>query len=326
MWCSHRLKNSMSRDRKRAADGVTGVQTCALPIYARNLAQPDHLLLWQVGHVHLAVERQHVVLAQAEELDVPHHHHFVVLHLVQRSIQNLLDVHSKTAGQEAQGLVHTLGRTRQAIALRVLAQAAQHLFDQRSDRLIPCLRLHHLDYSFIRFHRLSLQRCSAPSRRCESSPASATRPETLASNSVSACGRSQTPDSPTSAPHGQTPPLPGSGCGGRTAAPLPAAPVHRARRCPPPGPSPHRAARARSLPPRSCVRGRGDCCTCRTAGDSLPRSTPRNAGGARRRTYSVALRGTRWLSEIIHVQFRRLVHADGVELPAAAAQARLQPD
>src|ERR1039458_8161204 len=71
MWCSHRLKNSMSRDRKRAADGVTGVQTCALPIYARNLAQPDHLLLWQVGHVHLAVERQHVVLAQAEELDVP---------------------------------------------------------------------------------------------------------------------------------------------------------------------------------------------------------------------------------------------------------------
>jgi uncharacterized protein len=43
-----------------------------------NFAQRYHLGLRQVGHVHLSVERQQMVLAQAEKLDVFHHHHLVV--------------------------------------------------------------------------------------------------------------------------------------------------------------------------------------------------------------------------------------------------------
>ena len=48
---------------------------------SRHLAQPDYLVPRQIGHVHFAVERQHVVLAEAEELDILDDHHLVVLHV-----------------------------------------------------------------------------------------------------------------------------------------------------------------------------------------------------------------------------------------------------
>ena len=65
----------------------------------RDLAQADDLVVGQVGHVHLAEEGQQMVLAQAEELDVLHHDHFVVLHFVKRAIHQLLNVRVVSAGR-----------------------------------------------------------------------------------------------------------------------------------------------------------------------------------------------------------------------------------
>ena len=59
---------------------------------ARDLAQTDHFALGNVGHVHLAEEWQHVMLAKAEHFDVLHDHHLVVIHAEQRGLQHLFRV------------------------------------------------------------------------------------------------------------------------------------------------------------------------------------------------------------------------------------------
>jgi len=43
-----------------------------------NLAEPNDFAVWNIRHVHLAEERQHMVLALTEHFDVFHNHHFVV--------------------------------------------------------------------------------------------------------------------------------------------------------------------------------------------------------------------------------------------------------
>src|SRR5467141_985605 len=53
---------------------------------ARNLAEPQHTLVWQIGHVGLAEERQQVVFAEAEEFDVLHDDHLVVGHAERRAV------------------------------------------------------------------------------------------------------------------------------------------------------------------------------------------------------------------------------------------------
>ena len=200
----------------------------------RNLAQPDHLLLRQVGHVHLAVERQHVVLAQAEELDVLHHHHLVVLHVVQRAVQDIFDVHLVAAGQKAQRLVDALRRAQQAIALRVLAQAAQHFLDQR-ERSTPSpfcgsIILTTALVDFIGSHFKDVPRGLADADLLQLRPFAWKH---LFPIPLQPAADLAGQDSPTSAPYRpppQRPRLPDSGCGGRTAAPLPAAPVRPIRR------------------------------------------------------------------------------------------------
>ncbi len=109
----------------------------------------------------------------------------------------------------------------------------------------------------------------------------------------------------------------------RTARALPGPPVHPVPADPPPGPSPRQADRARSLPPHNCARGRKGLLhfpyNCRFS-SSL--NSARMQIGARPQIRSAGLRGT-WLrgtrrsSEVIHVQVRRLVHPDPVQLPAA---------
>src|SRR5271169_5434595 len=51
---------------------------------ARYFAQADHLSIWNIGHMHLAKERQEVMLAQAEHFDVFYDHHLVIADGVQR--------------------------------------------------------------------------------------------------------------------------------------------------------------------------------------------------------------------------------------------------
>src|ERR1019366_7603989 len=124
----------------------------------RNLAQPDHFRLGQVRYVHLAEERQHVVLAHAEELDVPHNHHLVVFHVVQRAVYQLADVHLVAARQEFEGLVHAFRGFLQAFALRIFHQHRQHFLHQRSHVRLLLPRMNHFHDRFIRFHGPSLKR------------------------------------------------------------------------------------------------------------------------------------------------------------------------
>ena len=93
----------------------------------RNLAQADHLALGNVGHVHLAEKRQHVVLAQREHLDVPDDHHLVVIHLEQRVAQNLRGILLVSLGEKGQRFLHTLWRRAQAVAIGIFAQARENL-------------------------------------------------------------------------------------------------------------------------------------------------------------------------------------------------------
>src|ERR1039458_913980 len=166
--------------------------------------------------------KMHVVLAHAEELDVPHDHHLVVLHFVQRTVDQLADVHLVAARQEFERLVHALRSFLQAFALRIFHQHRQHFLDQRSQVRLLLPRMNHFHDRFIRFHGPSLRRCSVPSPRCGPGPAWATRPGTRRSNSLSICGRSPPPGSPTWARLARKTLHPHSGCDARTA-PAPAA-------------------------------------------------------------------------------------------------------
>src|SRR5579864_2835498 len=57
---------------------------------ARNFAQPDNLTIRYVGDVHLAEERQHVMLTEAEDLDVFHNHHLVISDRKQRDRKSVV--------------------------------------------------------------------------------------------------------------------------------------------------------------------------------------------------------------------------------------------
>jgi hypothetical protein len=136
--------------------------------------------LGQIGHVDLAVKRQQVVFAQAEEFDILHHHHLVVLHLVERAIEKLLNIGAVSAGEELEGLVHALGSAQQAVASGVLAQFREDLPDLRNE-IGNCSSLlgthHHFTTALFRFHGSPFQRCFEESRRCGLSPAGAIRRE-----------------------------------------------------------------------------------------------------------------------------------------------------
>ena len=53
---------------------------------ARNLAEADHFLIRQIAHMDLAEEREQVMFAHAEEVDVLHDDHLVVLDREQRAV------------------------------------------------------------------------------------------------------------------------------------------------------------------------------------------------------------------------------------------------
>jgi hypothetical protein len=58
------------------------------------LERPDDAAVRDVGDVRLAVERQHVVLAQRVQLDVAHHHHPLAVDLEQRVADDVAHVQS----------------------------------------------------------------------------------------------------------------------------------------------------------------------------------------------------------------------------------------
>jgi hypothetical protein len=97
---------------------------------ARNFAQSDDLFVGNVCHVTLAEKGQEVVLAQAEEIDIRHDHHLIVLHFKQRVVEHLIRILSITARQEAPRAFETVRRPAQAVSLRILSDLFKHCLDQ----------------------------------------------------------------------------------------------------------------------------------------------------------------------------------------------------
>jgi hypothetical protein len=58
----------------------------------RDLAQPNHAPIRNIGDVTLAEERQQVVLAQAVEVDVPDDDHLVIIDAEQRAVEHFIDI------------------------------------------------------------------------------------------------------------------------------------------------------------------------------------------------------------------------------------------
>src|SRR5262249_6854832 len=80
--------------------------------------------------VALAVERQQVMLAHAEEVDAAHEHHLVVVLAEDGAVQRLLQVLAVPLREEAQRFLDALRCAAQPLALRVLAELAEQLTNQ----------------------------------------------------------------------------------------------------------------------------------------------------------------------------------------------------
>ncbi len=85
--------------------------------------------------MHLAVKRQHMVLTQAEELNVLHDHHLVVFHAVDSTVHYLFDILGIPARQITQRLFHSLRRAQQPVTFRIFTDRFQHAADQGGYRL-----------------------------------------------------------------------------------------------------------------------------------------------------------------------------------------------
>src|SRR6266404_9384787 len=96
-----------------------------------DFAQSDYLFARQICHVCLSKERQQVMLAQAEKLDVLDDDHLVIAHAERRAIQQMVHVLVIPTGQEFQRFLVTLRRLLQTFALRILSDKRDHFTHQR---------------------------------------------------------------------------------------------------------------------------------------------------------------------------------------------------
>src|SRR5271165_4244022 len=97
---------------------------------SRHLAQSDDLTFWYVCDVHFAEERQDMVLAKAEHLNVLYDHHLVVIHAKESTPQDLLGIFPVAFGEVLQRLPVTLWSLRQSLAIRLFSQPHEHLARQ----------------------------------------------------------------------------------------------------------------------------------------------------------------------------------------------------
>lgn len=87
--------------------------------------QPTDLRPWDVGDVNLAGERDHVVLAQAVDLNALDEYHFVVVLLEHRPVHDARQALAVPPRARQQGFRHSLGRLHQALPRHVFPQALQ---------------------------------------------------------------------------------------------------------------------------------------------------------------------------------------------------------
>src|SRR5207247_15565 len=94
-----------------------------------------------VADMAATVKRQHVVLAQAVELDVLHDHHAVGLLREDRVVDQLYGVDTVAGCEKSQRGRDALRSAHEAFALRVLADLEQELADERFDFVFVHVRL-----------------------------------------------------------------------------------------------------------------------------------------------------------------------------------------
>ena len=87
----------------------------------RELADAEHLAFGDIANVALSKEGQHVVLAQAVELDVADDDHVVVFDGEDGIVDDLLQILSIALGQELHGLGGAVGGVDQPLAGGVLS-------------------------------------------------------------------------------------------------------------------------------------------------------------------------------------------------------------
>src|SRR5262245_29322963 len=97
---------------------------------ARNFAQSHHFLVGQIADVNFSVERQQMMLAHAEEIDVLYDNHLIVFNWEKRTVQEVIDVAVIALGHEAEGLGHSLGSLDEPVPSGCFAKCQQHLCDQ----------------------------------------------------------------------------------------------------------------------------------------------------------------------------------------------------
>ena len=91
------------------------------------LAQAGDVAIGNIGHMGLAVERQHVVLAKREEVDILHDHHLVVALLEKGVGEHFVGILRVAARQYLHGLGHTHGGLLKTLPLGVFAQQIQYV-------------------------------------------------------------------------------------------------------------------------------------------------------------------------------------------------------
>src|SRR6516164_3388497 len=92
----------------------------------RNSGESNHFSIRDIRDVDLSEERQKMVFAQTEHLNILDDHHFVVSYVEHRAQQNLLRVLLVALGQILHRSFHTFGSVPESITLWVFAETKQH--------------------------------------------------------------------------------------------------------------------------------------------------------------------------------------------------------
>src|SRR5262249_12098392 len=72
---------------------------------SRDFAEAQHFVARKIGYVRFPEKWQHVVLTQAEELDILYHDHFIVGNTERCTIQNVIHILVIAAGQKLERLL-----------------------------------------------------------------------------------------------------------------------------------------------------------------------------------------------------------------------------
>jgi hypothetical protein len=101
--------------------------------HAGNLAQPDDLLVGEIGNVTFSVKGEKMVLAEAVDFDVFDDDHLVILGFKNGAVDHLFDIQLISLGQELQTRLDALGCSLEPVPIDIFPQLDQDLLDEIGD-------------------------------------------------------------------------------------------------------------------------------------------------------------------------------------------------